>query len=664
MPLWSKIALSALLLVLAAVGVTSTLQGFAARRAILEQASAGAHGVAEVLAKAAAFAEEVPPAVEAEIGEQMLTQARLLAQLVAVAEGASVPREDLLARLRGIAGPGQTEFLATDGGGVAIYETDPAGEGFRFSPDASTQPQAHVFHRLLAGETPSVIQESRRREIDDRVFKYVGVPGVDSSRIIQVGMPATFLERLDTALGLRRLVGEVVVGDVREVRILDVRSSPLVTRIVDGNGNPTESAPPLDQDDARIVRESIATGRAAGRVEGAMVRVAAPVIRADGANGGAVLVGLATRAGGDLWRWELLAGLLSSLLIGLPALLVGRWLARSTTESMRLSTAVAESIASGDLSATVPPGGDDEAGRLLDGVGRMSAALRETVSRLQAAGTRVTEVESDVSVALARQERIVRGFSGSVADVSGAASQISSNAEQLLDATGTVTLAAREAARVADDGRHGLERMSESMRQLDEVMSAFTRKLSTIRQRAGGINAVVTTIAKVADQTNLLSVNATIEAEKAGEAGRGFRIVAQEIRRLADQTALATKDIERMVRDMQSAVSSGTMEMDRFRNEVSTRIQQVTEVSQQLAGIVAPVQSVTQALDQVHDGMENQNAGARQIRDSLDRLRAGAGQSASAIEAFVTAMNQLRASVTDLNDDLTRLRVDPAPGRE
>jgi methyl-accepting chemotaxis protein WspA len=224
--------------------------------------------------------------------------------------------------------------------------------------------------------------------------------------------------------------------------------------------------------------------------------------------------------------------------------------------------------------------------------------------------------------------------------------------------------AAREAARVADDGRHGLERMSESMRQLDEVMNAFTRKLATIRQRAGGINAVVTTIAKVADQTNLLSVNATIEAEKAGEAGRGFRIVAQEIRRLADQTALATKDIERMVRDMQSAVASGTMEMDRFRNEVSTRIQQVTEVSRQLAGIVAPVQSVTHALDQVHDGMENQNSGARQVRDSLDRLRTGAGQSASAIEAFVTGMNQLRASVTDLNDELMKLRIDPEHSKD
>lgn len=659
MPLWSRIALSALLLVLAAVGVTSTFQAIAARRAILDQARAGAHGVAEVLAKATAFAEEVPPTVETEVGEQMLTQARLLAQLVAVAEAAGVAREDLVARMRASAAPGQAEFLATDGDGVAVYETTPAGEGFRFLPDAAAQPQAHVFHRLLTGEASNVVQDFRRRELDDRVFKYVGVGGVDGPRIVQVGMPATFLERLDTTLGLRRLVSEVAVGDIREVRILDARSSAVVTRIVDDNGNPAESTLPLDDTDAALVREAINSGRPAGRAVGAMYRVAAPVVRADGVTGGAVLVGVASRAGADLWRWELLAGAVSSLLVGLPAVLAASRLVRSTTESMRVSTEVSESIAAGDLSGIVPSGGGGEAGRLLDGVGRMSARLRETVGRVQAAGAKVTAVESEVSVALARQERVVRGFSGSVSDVSGASSQLSSNAEQLLDATATVTLAAREAARVADDGRHGLERMSESMRQLDEVMNAFTRKLTTIRQRAGGINAVVTTIAKVADQTNLLSVNATIEAEKAGEAGRGFRIVAQEIRRLADQTALATKDIERMVRDMQSAVSSGTMEMDRFRNEVSTRIQQVTDVSQQLAGIVQPVQSVTQALDEVHEGMENQHAGARQIRDSLDRLRTGAGQTASSVEAFVEAMNQLRASVADLNEELARLRVDP-----
>ena len=108
-------------------------------------------------------------------------------------------------------------------------------------------------------------------------------------------------------------------------------------------------------------------------------------------------------------------------------------------------------------------------------------------------------------------------------------------------------------------------------------------------KKASGINSVVTTITKVADQTNLLSINAAIEAEKAGEAGRGFLVVAREIRRLADQTAVATLDIEQMVRQMQAAVSAGVMEMDKFREDVRGGIMQTSEISGQMGQILDQV---------------------------------------------------------------------------
>ena len=234
--------------------------------------------------------------------------------------------------------------------------------------------------------------------------------------------------------------------------------------------------------------------------------------------------------------------------------------------------------------------------------------------------------------------------------------EISATSEKLLEATSEVTTAAREAARVADEGRGGLASMTASMQHLDDTMNAFTRKLATISQRASGITSVVTAIAKVADQTNLLSVNATIEAEKAGESGRGFRIVAQEIRRLADQTALATKDIERMVRDMQAAVSSGTMEMDRFRNEVSLRIAEVADVSDKLGRIVEPVQAVTSSLEHVHEGMQAQSQGARQIRDAMNALRDGAGESAASMAVFTATLDELRRSIGDLNTEAGRFQ--------
>ena len=100
-----------------------------------------------------------------------------------------------------------------------------------------------------------------------------------------------------------------------------------------------------------------------------------------------------------------------------------------------------------------------------------------------------------------------------------------------------------------------------------------------------------------------------------------------------DYYRLVLGETERMVREMQAAVASGTMEMDRFRNEVSSRIGEVAQVSEKLGRIIEPVQAVTRSLDQVHEGMETQSQGARQIRDAMEKLRDDAGESSASLAA-------------------------------
>ena len=351
-----------------------------------------------------------------------------------------------------------------------------------------------------------------------------------------------------------------------------------------------------------------------------------------------------------------LAALLAAMLVGLPAAVLAGRIGERIDTPLAEAVAAAEAITAGDLEREVILGGRNGPGHLLAAFVAMQHTFRELVAKMSTSARRLTTIEHDTAAALARQERAVSGFSGATHEISTAASEISATSEQLLEATGTVTKIARDAAGVADEGRGGLASMTASMHQLDEAMNTFTRKLATISQRASGITSVVTTIAKVAEQTNLLSVNATIEAEKAGESGRGFRIVAQEIRRLADQTALATKDIERMVRDMQAAVAGGTMEMDRFRNEVSSRIGEVAEVSEKLGRIIEPVQSVTEALEQVHEGMEAQSEGARQIRDAMDALRGDATETASSLEIFANSLGELRSAAADLSTEAARFQ--------
>ena len=487
-------------------------------------------------------------------------------------------------------------------------------------------------------------------------FAVEGQSDAESAPSGAIAAPTPVPERPDRNLGLRRLVSELVGGDVREVRILDPQLTAVLTRRLDETGTSSDALAALPQADVALARDCIAAGRPAGRFAADEYRVAAPVRRADGRPAGAVLVAISTRSSRDvLWR-QAAAATAAGLVVGLPGVLAALWLVRSIADPVWQALRVAESIAAGDLTVRVAEGGRHEMGRLLAAFGGMTRSLGGLIGRIQAAGERLSSVEADAAVALGRQDKAVRSLNASTQEISAAVAQISATSEQLLAATGSVTGIAREAASVADQGRGGLDSMTASMQQLDEAMNAFTRKLSTISQRASGITSVVTTIAKVADQTNLLSVNATIEAEKAGESGRGFRIVAQEIRRLADQTALATKDIERMVRDMQAAVSSGTMEMDRFRNEVSVRIGEVADVSEKLGRIIEPVQSVTRALEQVHHGMETQSQGARQIRDAMETLQADAGESAASLASFTASLDELRRSIGGLNAEAARFR--------
>ena len=108
---------------------------------------------------------------------------------------------------------------------------------------------------------------------------------------------------------------------------------------------------------------------------------------------------------------------------------------------------------------------------------------------------------------------------------------------------------------------------------------------------------------------------------------------------------------------MQAAVSSGTMEMDRFRNEVSGRVLTVAEIGNSLGRVVEPVAAVSNSLDQVHEGMQAQSQGAGQIRDAMENLRTAAGESSAANALFYASLDELRALITDLNTEAGRFKI-------
>lgn len=276
----------------------------------------------------------------------------------------------------------------------------------------------------------------------------------------------------------------------------------------------------------------------------------------------------------------------------------------------------------------------------------------ELVGQVKMSAMRVNSTASEISSAAAEQNATVQTFNSSFNEIAAAVKQISATSKELARTIEEVGRQGRDTASLAGEGRENLNAMESSMESLAEATGSISAKLGTIREKAGAINVVVTTITKVADQTNLLSINAAIEAEKAGEAGRGFLVVAREIRRLADQTAVATLDIEQMVRHMQQAVSAGVMEMDKFSEQVRGGMKQVGTMSHQLGKIMEQVQGQDSRFRHVEDGVMQQADGAQQIDTAIGHLGNGVRQVSTTSSEFSTAATNLRDSIQGLQDQV------------
>ena len=318
----------------------------------------------------------------------------------------------------------------------------------------------------------------------------------------------------------------------------------------------------------------------------------------------------------------------------------------------------ARDVADGDLTRIYPVQGSDEASMLMGSMNDMTTRLNGLVSQVRGVTLSITGTATEMAGSSRQQEEVAQGFGASSAEIAAAVRQITTTGAELVRKMEQLSAAASESAQHAAQGREGLHGMGQTMQQLAAATGNVAERLAAINEKASSINAIVDTITKVADQTNLLSVNAAIEAEKAGESGRGFLVVAREIRRLADQTAAATLDIETTVRQMQTAVSGGVMEMDRFSEQVRRGVENVGDVGQRLTQVIDRVGSVESRFGEVTEGMQSQVQGADQIRQAMDALAQNASRAREATGEFALAASTLQESLTQLRAavNLFRLR--------
>jgi methyl-accepting chemotaxis protein WspA len=356
--------------------------------------------------------------------------------------------------------------------------------------------------------------------------------------------------------------------------------------------------------------------------------------------------------------WTSAMGWISGVLLivmGVTGFGVAIAIVRSTHE---LNTRIKQMASgAGDLTARVTVDGTDDMAQLASGFNAVIAKIQAIVVKVRESSLQLLSVASEIAATARGQEQTVHDLSASATQVAASVREISATSQDLSGTMTEVNASATHAAELATRGRDNSMRMAAEMKQLIESTASVSSKLGMIREKADRINAVITTITKVADQTNLLSINAAIEAEKAGEYGRGFLVVAREIRRLADQTAVATLDIETMVRQMQDAVSAGVMQMDKFADEVRSGVGQVTTINQMTYEIINEVHALSERFHLVTEGMRNQAVGAQQINDAMSQIAESARRSEQSVKEFERATAHLRSSVEGLNQEIAQFKI-------
>jgi len=349
---------------------------------------------------------------------------------------------------------------------------------------------------------------------------------------------------------------------------------------------------------------------------------------------------------------------IATMLIALALAWAGvMWLVRTITDPIKELVGALEATSSGDFSRRLSTDRHDELGLLVKGYNRMADELAAIVGQIQKSAVQFGSAITEIAAGTKEQEATAVEVTATATEISATSKQIATTSKELLKTMNEVSTMAEKSAGLTSDGQAGLSKMEGTMGRVMEATDAINAKLGVLNEKAGNISKVTTTITKVADQTNLLSLNAAIEAEKAGEYGRGFAVVATEIRRLADQTAVASYDIEVIVKEIQSAVSASVMGMNKFSEETRRGLEEIQQVGGQLSQVIEQVQTLAPRFEAVNEGMRSQTTGGEQITDAFGQLTEAMQQAADAIRQSNVAIDDVRQVANGLSSGVSRFKL-------
>ncbi|MDT3718381.1 methyl-accepting chemotaxis protein [Pseudomonas oryzihabitans] len=358
----------------------------------------------------------------------------------------------------------------------------------------------------------------------------------------------------------------------------------------------------------------------------------------------------------DAKRQAMLTLIVGGVIAALLALGIAWSLSRTIVGRLAQAVTVARNIANGHLDSPITESGGDEVGQLLGAFGLMQEKLREMIQRIKqgtdqlvAAAQGISANSQQLSAAAQEQSSAASSMAATVEELTVSINHVADNANEAHDLSS-------QSGRLAQDGGRTIQASVDSMRSIAGTVQSSADRIGELGEHSERVSSIVSVIKGIADQTNLLALNAAIEAARAGEQGRGFAVVADEVRQLAQRTANSTQEIAAMIEKIQAATHAAMADMDVGVRQVNAGVDLANQAGEAVVSINTSSDNVVRVVNQISLALREQTAASHDVARNVERIAQMAQQNSEAIGETVQTAVSLDALAKDLNRQIGQFR--------